>query len=198
MGRRMNEGNFSGMKQDRYRHSDFEYDEHDEPRYTEGASRASINTLGNIGAENRGRKGDQPRNHRFNNDTPFENGRLTNWGNRQGWDEHFTRKSFRSGRQGGAIIGQDETDHTGRGPKGYRRLDESIYEDVCHTLELSPDVDASDIEVEVKNGCVYLKGSVSERATKRMAELEIENISGVQDVQNLLTIRSGDNYAQEY
>lgn len=198
MGRRMNEGNHSGMKQDRYRHSEFEHDSQDEAHYPQGSSRASLNTLGNIGAENRGRRGDQLRNHRFNDDTPFENGRLTNWGNRQGWDEHFSRKSFRFGRHGGAIIGQDETDHSGRGPKGYRRLDENIYEDVCHTLSLSPDVDASDIEVEVKEGCVYLRGTVPARAIKRMAELEIENISGVQDVQNLLTIRPGENYVQEY
>jgi hypothetical protein len=198
MGRRMNEGNHSGLKQDRYRHSDFEPEWHDEPQHPQESSRATINTLGNIGAENRGKRGDQLRNHRFNDDTPFENGRLTNWGNRVGWDEHFRRKSYRSGRQGGAIIGQDETDHSGRGPKGYRRLDENIYEDVCHTLSLSPDVDASDIEVEVKEGCVYLRGTVPARAIKRKAELEIENISGVQDVQNLLTIRPGENYVQEY
>jgi hypothetical protein len=194
MGRRMNEGRSTGLKQDRFRHSDFEYENDDNTDYPQGVSRTSINTLGNIGAENRGRRGDQLRNHRFNDDTPFENGRLTNWGNRHGWDEHFSRKSFRAGRQGGAIIGQDETDHSGRGPKGYRRLDEKIYEDVCQTLSLSPDVDASNIEVEVKDGCVFLRGTVPARAIKRMAEWEIENISGVEDVQNLLTIGPGENY----
>ncbi len=178
MGRRKNEEN----------------DQQDNPVFSQGASRASLNTLGNVGAENRGRRGDQLRNHRFNDDTPFENGRLTNWGNRKGWDEIFRRKTFRPGRQGGAVLGPDETDHSGRGPKGYQRRDENIYEDVCQTLKLSPDVDASNLEVEVKDGNVFLRGTVPTRAIKRMAELEIENISGVKDVQNLLTIGPGENY----
>jgi hypothetical protein len=198
MGRRMNEGNLSGVKQDRFRHSDFEYDSADDPHYSHEMSRATINTLGNIGAENRGRRGDQLRNHRFNDDTPFENGRLTNWGNRQGWDKHFRRKSYRPGRQGGAIIGQNDSNYSGLGPKGYQRLDDNIYEDVCAILTSSPDIDASDMEVEVKDGCVFLRGTVSARSIKRQAEIEIENISGVKDVQNLLTIRPGENYVQEH
>jgi len=197
MTRKTNEGNLTGLKQDRFRHSSFELDTSDDIRPVGGVSRATLNTLGGISAENRGRRGDQPRNHRFNNDTPFENGRLTNWGRRQGWDKYFTQKSFRPGRQGGAIIGPDETDHTGAGPKGYKRQDSAIYEDVCQKLSLSPYVDASEIEVEVKDGCVYLRGTVESRPTKRMAELEIENISGVKDVQNLLTIR-GVNSEEVY
>jgi osmotically-inducible protein OsmY len=55
-------------------------------------------------------------------------------------------------------------------------------------LSRSADVDASGIEVTVKEGIVYLNGSVDGRQMKRMAELEIENISGVTDVQNLLAI----------
>lgn len=187
MGRKSNDGNNTGIKQDRFRHSAFEEDAYDDVRPIEGVSRATINTLGGKTAENRGRRGDQPRNHRFNNDTPFENGRLTNWGNRRGWDQYFYDKSFRYGRQGGAIIGQDENDHTGHGPKGYKRPDDIIHEDVCETLKLSPHVDASGIQVEVKNGCVYLRGNVEGRPAKRIAEWEIENIPGVNDVQNLLT-----------
>lgn len=155
------------------------------------------NTLGGITAENRGRRGNY-HTHKFNYDSPFENGRLTNWGNRKGWDEYFEGKIFRAGKPGGGLIGpDDEKNHTGRGPRGYQRADNSIYEDVCETLSLSRDVDASDIEVEVKDGCIYLKGSVDSRNTKRMAELEIENISGVRDVQNLLTIRREEANAKE-
>lgn len=198
MGRRSNEGNYTGLKQDRYRHSDFELDRYEDNRPQSGVSRASINTIGGAWAENRGRRGDQPRNHRFNDDTPFENGRLTNWGERQGWEEFYSDKSFRRGRQGGAIMENDENNHAGRGPKGYRRADDRIYEEVCDTLSLSPDVDASEVEVEVKEGTVFLRGSVPNRDIKRMAELEIENISGVQDVQNMLTISRGDSYVQEF
>ncbi|HXH76250.1 MAG TPA: BON domain-containing protein [Bacteriovoracaceae bacterium] len=53
-------------------------------------------------------------------------------------------------------------------------------------LTLSPDVDAGDIKVTVKEGVVTLNGTVESRQAKRMAELEIENISGVMDVQNYL------------
>jgi hypothetical protein len=195
IGRKMNDGNMTGVKQDRYRHSDFEYDDDENSGARPGMSRMTPNTIGgHRAAENRGRKGDQPTDHRFTEDSPYENGGLTNWGNREGWDDYFWQeKSFRSGRQGGGILAPDETDHSGRGPKGYSRKDERILEDVCEMLARSSDVDASQIEVEVKGGCVFLSGSVEDRHSKRMAELEIENISGVKDVQNLLTLQRGQH-----
>lgn len=196
MGRRVNDGDESGLKQDKFRHSRFEH-ENSNQRYG-GVSRSDINTLGNRSAENRGRKGDIPPSHRFNPDSPFENGKISNWGQRQGWDEYYTDKSFRPGRVGGSILNYDENDHSGRGPKGYQRLDDSIFSDVCESLFRSPDVDASDIEVQVNEGIVYLRGTVADRTTKRLAELEIENISGVKDVQNLLTISRGESNAQKH
>lgn len=194
MGRRINEGDVTGMKQDRFRHSRYEMEPRD--RSNEGVSRANMNTLGGPSAENRGRRGDTPR--RFNQDSPFENGRISkNWSRRQGWDDYYTEKSFRPGRHGGGIINNDENDHSGRGPKGYKRSDENIFDDVCETLSLSPAVDASDIEVEVKDGIVFLKGSVADRETKRLSEYIIESIPGVDDVQNLLTFSRGERYAQK-
>lgn len=79
--------------------------------------------------------------------------------------------------------------HYGKGPKGYRRSDERIKEDVCQALFDSYDVDASNIEVEVKDACVYLKGEVDDRMTKRMAEDTVENLNGVKDIQNMLTFK---------
>jgi hypothetical protein len=79
--------------------------------------------------------------------------------------------------------------HYGKGPKGFRRSDERIKEDVCQALFDSYDVDASNIEVEVKDACVYLKGEVDDRMTKRMAEDTVENLKGVKDVQNMLTFK---------
>jgi hypothetical protein len=71
-----------------------------------------------------------------------------------------------------------------RGPKGYKRSDDTIYEDLCeHLMELD-DIDASEVEVRVEDGCVKLAGTVPERFMK----YEIENIAattlGVDDVQN--------------
>lgn len=77
---------------------------------------------------------------------------------------------------------------TGRGPKGWRRSDERVREDVSETLELHPEIDASEIEVEVKEGLVTLKGSVADRRQKRMAEDIIESCAGVRDIRNELSV----------
>lgn len=79
--------------------------------------------------------------------------------------------------------------HTGRGPKGYRRSDERISEDVCERLTQHGDIDASDIEVSVRDGEVTLSGTVDSRRTKRMAEDTIEDITGVMEIHNQLTVR---------
>ncbi|HTO55817.1 MAG TPA: BON domain-containing protein [Myxococcota bacterium] len=73
---------------------------------------------------------------------------------------------------------------TGKGPKGYRRSDERIQEDVSQALSDHPELDASEIEVSVENGEVTLKGTVDERRAKRMAEECIEHVPGVHDVRN--------------
>lgn len=85
-----------------------------------------------------------------------------------------------------------QTDFTGYGPKGYRRSDDRIYEEVCEALMRSPHVDATNIGVQVKEAIVYLTGKVSSRKMKKTAELLIEDLPGVQDVRNELTIIGGD------
>lgn len=77
----------------------------------------------------------------------------------------------------------------GKGPKGYRRSDDSIYEDVCEALMRNPEVDASDIAVTVDEGIVRLKGIVHSRQEKKAAELSIERIKGVMDIHNELHLR---------
>lgn len=78
--------------------------------------------------------------------------------------------------------------YAGRGPKGYRRSDERIKEDVCEVLERHPLIDASEMEISVTDGVVVLRGAVENRAQKRLAEFSIENLSGVKDVRNELLI----------
>lgn len=86
--------------------------------------------------------------------------------------------------------GQMRPDFAGRGPKGYRRSDERIREDVCEALLHSSLVDASDIEVEVENRVVKLKGTIATRWMKRMMEDLIDRVSGVEDVLNETRVRS--------
>ena len=79
--------------------------------------------------------------------------------------------------------------HYGQGPKGYRRPDESIKEEICELLFWDPEVDATDIEVKVEKSNVFLNGSVDSRHAKRMSEALVENVSGVHDIFNNLKIR---------
>jgi hypothetical protein len=90
------------------------------------------------------------------------------------------------GRGGGYGYGMGQ--FRGRGPRGYQRSDDRIREDVCERLTDDPDIDASNLEVTVKNGEVTLSGSVSSRDDKRRAEECAEDISGVKDVHNTLRV----------
>ncbi len=77
----------------------------------------------------------------------------------------------------------------GKGPKDYKRSDARIYEDVCESLLNDRHVDASNIEVEVSSGLVTLRGTVENREMKKEAERCIEDVSGVEDIFNLLKIQ---------
>ncbi|MDX1663759.1 MAG: BON domain-containing protein, partial [Candidatus Promineifilaceae bacterium] len=78
--------------------------------------------------------------------------------------------------------------HSGKGPKGYRRADESIFEEACHRLTQHGEVDAGEIEVSVEQGEITLSGTAADRRQKRAAEDALETIRGVRDVHNRLTI----------
>jgi len=81
----------------------------------------------------------------------------------------------------------------GRGPKGYQRPEARVEEEACELLSQSRELDASEISVSVKNRCLYLSGEVETRHAKRLAEYLVEDISGVDDVQNGIRI-SGVKY----
>jgi hypothetical protein len=77
---------------------------------------------------------------------------------------------------------------TGRGPKGYQRSDDRIREDVCDRMTDDPILDASEIEIDVRQGEVMLTGSVTSREQKRRAEDIAERVGGVRDVANQLRV----------
>jgi sporulation protein YlmC with PRC-barrel domain len=78
--------------------------------------------------------------------------------------------------------------YRGRGPKGYRRSDEAIRDEVCDRLTQAGGVDATNIDVQAIQGQVFLDGNVGDRFQKRIAEDVAFSISGVTDVQNRLRI----------
>ena len=85
---------------------------------------------------------------------------------------------------------ESQAPHRGKGPKGYTRSDERIKEDVNDRLSDDPYVDASEIEVTVKNCEVTLTGTVNSRNEKRRAEDVVDSISGVKNVENRLRVNS--------
>jgi hypothetical protein len=83
--------------------------------------------------------------------------------------------------------------HEGVGPQGWRRSDDSIREDVCEALTHHPSLDATEIEVTVKDSEVTLEGTVRDRPSKHLAETLCERCRGVEDVHNHLTVRKNDD-----
>jgi hypothetical protein len=77
-----------------------------------------------------------------------------------------------------------------RWPKSYKRSDERIKDDIHEELIRHGRIDASDVEVQVKDGEVTLTGQVSSRQDKRVAEELAEKVLGVHDVQNQLRVRN--------
>jgi osmotically-inducible protein OsmY len=83
--------------------------------------------------------------------------------------------------------------HSGRGPRGYQRNDQRIEEDICERLTHHGQIDAEDIQVQVKHGEVTLTGTVESRQVKRMAEDLLDTISGIKDVHNQLRVQQGND-----
>lgn len=83
-----------------------------------------------------------------------------------------------------------ERDRYARGRGG----DEALWRAVMDRLTDDRRLDARDIQVDVRDGEVTLRGVVEDRDQKRRAE-DLADISGVVDVHNHLTIR--DRYAGE-
>lgn len=79
---------------------------------------------------------------------------------------------------------------SGRGPKNWTRSDQRIHDDVCERLAHHHDVDASDVEVIVKEGEVTLSGVIESRAMKYLAEDAVAEVLGVKDVHNRLRLAS--------
>jgi osmotically-inducible protein OsmY len=103
---------------------------------------------------------------------------------RRTWDER-SDESYNWGDHAGD---SREGRFRGKGPKGYKRTDERIREEINERLSDDDHVDASDIVVSVDNGEVSLSGTVSDRSSKRRAEDIVEEISGVQHVENRIRV----------
>jgi osmotically-inducible protein OsmY len=82
--------------------------------------------------------------------------------------------------------------HAGRGPKGFQRSDERIREIAHELLTRHHEIDATDVEIEVKDGEVTLTGMVNDRNSKRLAEDLVDNIYGVKQVHNQIRVNKNE------
>lgn len=80
--------------------------------------------------------------------------------------------------------------YRGRGPRGYKRSDERIGEDIHERLTDDPMLDAGAITVEVNEGQVTLSGQVEQRWLKHHAEDLVDACSGVRGIRNDLRVAS--------
>jgi hypothetical protein len=117
--------------------------------------------------------------------------------------QHGGRLRFqRDQRSGGSSDWRQSWDRAmqgpfaGRGPRGYRRSDERILEDVCELLLHHDQIDASQMEVDVRDGEVYLRGLADSGHVRRLAEEVVEGVSGVRDVRNELRVNPRTGYGE--
>lgn len=98
-----------------------------------------------------------------------------------GYREHPTRPQTLSGTGVGS--------RRPVGPKNYERPDERVLGDVCDRLAHHPDVDVSDVTVDVDKGLVKLGGTVGDRRQKYIVEEIADAVYGVKDVENQIRVR---------
>lgn len=117
------------------------------------------------------------------------------------YGQNYGQTGYRQSNFGGGYLRNESENEfnretrgfQGRGPKGYKRSDERIREEVCEALSADPRIDASEIEVQVSEGIVTLSGTVDERRAKRAAEDVAEGCTGVSDVKNDIRISASTN-----
>jgi osmotically-inducible protein OsmY len=77
----------------------------------------------------------------------------------------------------------------GRKTTGSARLrDESLAQELREILSKDPELDATDLHVEVEGGAVTLTGEVSSADAKLLAEELVESVVGVREVHNRLRV----------
>jgi len=118
------------------------------------------------------------------------------WGSRGDWNRSG------SGDQSLGRGSQDQqsrfNEQKNRWPKSFKRNDERLKDDIHEELIRHGRIDASDIEVQVKDGEVTLTGHVVSRHDKRIAEELAEKVLGVHDVQNQLKVKQQGQQGQQW
>ncbi len=103
-----------------------------------------------------------------------------------GPDDHY--RAYQDFSESGVSADGINTDSvTDKSPVSLRSATQ-IREDSFKALEKDPEVNASEIEISVKDGIVTLAGTVESRHIKRQVENVVNEIEGVLDINNNLRI----------
>lgn len=78
--------------------------------------------------------------------------------------------------------------HKGKGPKGYKRPDDRIHDEICERLTRHPAIDATLVDVQVERGNVTMSGEVSDRRMKYLCEDVVDEVTGVKEIHNSLRV----------
>ena len=76
----------------------------------------------------------------------------------------------------------------GTGPLGRRRSDDALAAEIHEILTNDPELDTTDIEIEVAGGAVTLTGTVESGDARMLAEELVESLTGVREVHNRLRV----------
>jgi hypothetical protein len=115
---------------------------------------------------------------------PHERGHHEHGPHERGFNEHATRREHQ-----GALERR-------RGPKNYRRSDESILDEVYLRLLTAHHIDSSDVSVEVHHGAATLAGTVPERRMKHAIENIVADVRGVEDVDNRIHVHRAGTHVR--
>ena len=69
-----------------------------------------------------------------------------------------------------------------------RRPDNALASELQEILTKDPELDATEIEVQVEDGAVTLRGTVDSSDARLLAEELIESVAGVREVHNSLKV----------
>jgi hypothetical protein len=120
-------------------------------------------------------------------------GRGGDWRRDEGWRGDEGWRESRGRDEGGGMMDrlkEGVRKLTGRGPKGYKRSDDRIRDDVSERIARSW-IDSENVEVRVEGGEVTLTGTVVRREDKRQLEDIAEDVFGVEEVHNHLRVSRG-------
>lgn len=136
--------------------------------------------------------------------TPFEDEmdlEKMNFNPRHGEAYYYPHKRLEPARDAdlgrgasGTNWNRDLPNYAGYGPKNWKISDEKMKEKVCEVLLHSMDVDATEMDVEVKDRVVTLKGFISSKGMRDVAEDLILSIPGIEDVFSELKYHNTSNF----